>query len=278
MNIVIKNNQRYKQYKDRLRRLCNLEQCNYQSSSNGFCKKHNIQDNEKICKSCLFVKDKCNFINDGLDNCTKCREKIQRKLPDYKSTIIIKNGIKYKTFPNAGCRKLCKIETCTAVSCGDFCRKHKPQSIKDDEKQCHRCLTIKSLTEFNKDNIEYENCINCREYQKQSSLVRHQNRRQFLLQIKIDMGGECIDCKTTDLEILEFDHVTDDKLTELCRIYNYKGMLEEAKKTQLRCSNCHFIKTKLTVMKNTIDLENNKKSTNFARKYRENSRLNLMVV
>lgn len=39
MGIVIKNKQRYKQYKDRLHRLYNLEKCNYVSLANGFCKK-----------------------------------------------------------------------------------------------------------------------------------------------------------------------------------------------------------------------------------------------
>lgn len=270
MDIVIKNNQRYKQYKTRLRRLCNLEKCNYVSLANGFCKKHNIKDNEKICMNCLFVKDKSEFINE-LDNCKKCRDKIERELPEYKSIIIIKNGIKYKKYKDR-LRKLCKLETCNGISSGDYCRKHKPQIIKDDKKQCHRCLTIKSLTEFKDDTTEYENCINCRKYKREKSLIRHQSRRKFLLQIKIDMGGKCVDCNADDLEILEFDHITNDKITELCRINNYQGMLNEAKKTELRCSNCHFIKTKETVIKPQIDETSNNKSTIFCRKYREDAR------
>jgi hypothetical protein len=50
MNIVIKNNQRYIQYKDRIRRLCDLKECNYPSRSDGVCKKHHTNINEKICK------------------------------------------------------------------------------------------------------------------------------------------------------------------------------------------------------------------------------------
>ena len=270
MDIVIKNNQRYKQYKTRLRRLCNLEKCNYVSLPNGFCKKHNIKDNEKICMNCLFVKDNSDFINNE-GNCKKCRDKIERESPEYKSIIIIKNGIKYKKYKDR-LRKLCKLETCNGISSGDYCRKHKYQEIKDNQKQCHRCLTIKSLTEFNDGTTEYENCINCRKYKREQSLTRHQSRRKFLLQIKIDMGGKCVDCNTEDLEILEFDHITDDKITELCRINNYQGMLDEAKKTELRCSNCHFVKTKATVIKPQIDETKNNKSTIFGRKYRENAR------
>lgn len=274
MYIVIKNNQRYKQYKDRLRRLCNLEKCNYSSLANGLCKKHNIKDNEKICTSCLFVKDKSDFIDNKLDNCKKCRDKIERESPEYTPIIIIKNGIKYKKYKDT-LRKLCKLETCNAISSGDFCRKHKLQVIKTDQKQCHRCLNIKSLTEFKNDkddSKEYENCINCRKYKREAGLIRHQSRRKFLLQIKIDMGSKCVDCNTKDLEILEFDHNIGNKNTEVRRIYNYQGMLDEAKKTELRCSNCHFIKTKTRVINNKTDEMNDTKVTKFSRKYRENAR------
>lgn len=271
MDIVIKNNQRYKQYKDRLRRLCNLEKCNYPCLANGFCKKHNIKDNEKICESCLFVKDQSDF--NGLDNCKKCREKEERKNPDYKSITFIKNGIKYKTFPNSGTRKLCNLDNCEGVASGEYCRKHKQQDIKDNQKQCHRCLTVKSLDEFKKDDKVYENCKNCIIYKQKGSLIRHEDRRKFLLQLKINMGGKCIDCNSNDLEILEFDHVTDNKLTELCRIHNYDGILNESKKCVLRCCNCHMIKTKATIEKQKIDENNIKKSTSFQRKYRKQSKI-----
>ncbi len=125
---------------------------------------------KKFVKSSLFVKNKDDFID---DNCKKCRDKIQRESPDYKSVIVIKNGSRYKIFQNAGPRKLCKLETCTAVSCGDFCRKHKPQTINFDEKQCQRCLSIKQLSYFKKDDVEYQNCTNCRNYKKKRSLDRH---------------------------------------------------------------------------------------------------------
>ena len=270
MDIVIKDNQRYKQYKDRLRRLCNLEKCNYPCLSNGFCKKHNINENEKICDTCLAVEDKNDFIENNV-NCAKCRKKIERESIDFKTEVFFRNGIKYKQFKDR-VRKLCKLDGCNGISSGEFCRKHKVQTINDDEKQCHRCLTVKHLTEFQKDDTEYENCGNCRKYKQKQSLIRHQDRRKFLLQIKIDMGGKCVDCGTSDLEVLEFDHITDDKLTELCRIYNYEGMLNEAKKCELRCCSCHFIKTKATVQQEEIDETKTRKGTVFCRKYREIAR------
>lgn len=271
MDIVIKDNQRYKQYKDRLRRLCNLEKCNYPCLSNGLCKKHNIKDNEQICETCLKVEDKEDFIENN-SNCKKCREKIERKSPEYKSITVIRNGVRYKTFPNSGTRKLCKIETCPNVASGEFCRKHKPQCIEEHEKQCHRCLTVKDLSEFKNENIEYANCTNCREYKQKQSVIRHQDRRKFILQLKIDMGGKCVDCGTEDLEVLEFDHVIDNKVAEVRRVNNYEGMLNESKKCLLRCCNCHMIKTKQTVKVDKIDEDNTRQGTEFVRIYRERAR------
>lgn len=86
------------------------------------------------------------------------------------------------------------------------------------------------------------------------------------------MGGKCVDCNTENLQILEFDHITDNKTTEVRKISNYEGMLNESKNAFLRCCNCHFIKTKETVEYDKIDINNNEKNVVFARKYRERAR------
>lgn len=159
------------------------------------------------------------------------------------STIILKNGNRYTKFLSGRLSKMCKIETCTQVSCGEYCRKHKVQDIKENEKKCTRCFNVKEKNDFIIDGVEFMECNICHEKSNKSGLKRHQKRREFLLQIKINMGGKCIDCETTDLEILELDHVNGIKIKEVRKIYNYKEMLEEAKKCELRCSNCHSKKT-----------------------------------
>lgn len=191
MSIVVINGRRYKEFSERnntyirQRQLCLLEKCNYPSFQGTYCKKHHTQESEQICETCLSVKDKDDFIDNNCD-CKKCRDSSIRVSDDYKTIVIIENNIRYKIFKNAGKRKLCKLETCDAVSCGEYCRKHKTQTIQEQEKQCHRCLTVKNKTEFFLDNTEYEHCSNCRDYKRKQSLTRHQERREFLLKIWVE--------------------------------------------------------------------------------------------
>lgn len=187
--------------------------------------------------------------------------------------VFIKNGNRYKTYPSST-RKLCKLDTCFVPASGEFCRKHKEDIVKDTEQKCNRCFNIKIKSEFiNKDDneIEYTHCIQCREYLKQQASKHHDKRRRFILQLKIDMDGKCVECKSDDLEILEFDHVNpDDKIKEIRKIHNYDGMKKESEKCELRCVNCHLKKIKDNDFNKEIDSDN--KSTIFSRKYRKKAR------
>lgn len=276
-DIIIIDGRRYNQCKETLpngdlnikqKQLCLLEKCKNLSIKGMFCNKHTIEDHEQICEKCLSVNPKEECV-DG--HCEKCQEYVYNQNSDFKSFITIKDGVKYKTFP-CGMKKICQIDMCEQIACGDFCKKHKPHEIKEHEKKCHRCHNVKEKEEFIENDIIYENCHPCRDGKRQRSLIRHQKRRKFILQLKINMGGKCVDCNTPDLELLEFDHVIGDKITEVKRINNYQGMIDEAKKCVLRCSRCHIIKTKNTVTKPTIDENINTDTAKYGRKHREKAR------
>jgi hypothetical protein len=55
----------------------------------------------------------------------------------------------------------------------------------------------------------------------------------------------CVDCGNTDFRVLEFDHVRGIKqyeISELKTRLNWNNLLQEIKKCDVRCANCHRIK------------------------------------
>jgi hypothetical protein len=183
--------------------------------------------------------------------------------------IFYKDGNRYKKFPS-GVRKMCKLDDCPFTSSGEYCKKHKPVDLKEGEKKCTRCWKVKPAEQFQRDDVIYTKCKYCLEVQRLSSLRRHQKRREFLLDLKIEKGGSCVDCGSTDLEILEFDHVIGEKIKCVRRIYNYQGMVEEANKTVMRCVNCHMKKLPIVIPEERGEASN--KNQVFSRKYSDIAR------
>jgi len=61
---------------------------------------------------------------------------------------------------------------------------------------------------------------------------------------RIKMQSGCVDCGyRSHPTALQFDHVRGDKLNDVSRMNTLKDALEEAKKCEVRCANCHSIKT-----------------------------------
>ena len=60
------------------------------------------------------------------------------------------------------------------------------------------------------------------------------------------MGGKCVGCGLEDEVVLEFDHIDRKSKSFLLSAVGTKWsrLLEEAKKCQLLCANCHTKKTK----------------------------------
>lgn len=57
----------------------------------------------------------------------------------------------------------------------------------------------------------------------------------------------CVDCGNSDIRVLDFDHIGNNKLTEVSKmakdIWSLDRIKREINKCQIRCSNCHRIKT-----------------------------------
>jgi hypothetical protein len=56
----------------------------------------------------------------------------------------------------------------------------------------------------------------------------------------------CVDCGIRDIRVLEFDHVTgkDHNVTKMANHgYSIQSIRSEISKCEVRCCNCHFIKT-----------------------------------
>ena len=57
----------------------------------------------------------------------------------------------------------------------------------------------------------------------------------------------CIDCGNSDIRVLEFDHINDDKLYDVSymvtKAYRLDLIKQEIEKCEIRCCNCHRIIT-----------------------------------
>jgi hypothetical protein len=68
-------------------------------------------------------------------------------------------------------------------------------------------------------------------------------KRNDLLQLKNQLGGQCIECGTTELFKLEFDHINSElKTKQITRIHPDK-LEKELENIQLLCNMCHRIKS-----------------------------------
>jgi hypothetical protein len=127
-------------------------------------------------------------------------------------------------------------------------------------KKCSKCKQEKLFTEFYKGKKPdgYQNeCKACgreryKEYypkNKKTYLKRGRNYqihiRKFIQRYK-KLYGKCVDCGTTDYRVLQFDHrnnksfnVSDGPNLSV----SIKTIKEEIRKCDVRCANCHQIKT-----------------------------------
>src|SRR5439155_1449789 len=93
---------------------------------------------------------------------------------------------------------------------------------------------------------------NIRDYQRE---YRRRNRAKTLVYqaawrargratLAAAKASGCIDCGNKDPRVLDFDHVRGEKADCVSRLFRApKRLTEELAKCEVRCSNCHRIKT-----------------------------------
>lgn len=134
-----------------------------------------------------------------------------------------------------------------------------------DKKKCTLCKQIKLLEFFSKRNLSkdgYQNiCKECSEkhskkyYKKNKSAHKKKTKEQRKIILKRNyqfiwdylLQHPCIDCGNNNPVVLEFDHVSGEKIAPVSVLAHDSWSLvkiqAEIDKCEIRCANCHRIKT-----------------------------------
>jgi hypothetical protein len=129
-------------------------------------------------------------------------------------------------------------------------------------KICNGCNTEKNLSEFYFQNCkrvghkvissQCKLCIKSKAkiYAINNKSKRRTNERNTAKRFHIFIHNyykthPCVDCGNTDPRVLQFDHVRGEKIRAVStmRDFSLKKVEEEIAKCEIRCANCHSIKT-----------------------------------
>jgi hypothetical protein len=109
------------------------------------------------------------------------------------------------------------------------------------EKECKRCGVTKSVSEFRRrGDTSYEAmCILCK---RADSTQRDRELREWHRSLKT---GPCADCGQTFHPVcMQWDHLPGyEKIKPVGRMGSKQRILEEIKKCELVCANCHALRT-----------------------------------
>jgi len=132
----------------------------------------------------------------------------------------------------------------TCGSCGQelpISNFHKQKSNKTGyQHYCKTCVIDKVKTRYavKKDHVMKRNIAN-------NELIK--DRNFAFVKRYLQIYGKCIDCGHKDTRVLEFDHVRGTKykgVKHMCGLTSsIKAIKDEIRKCEIRCCNCHRIKT-----------------------------------
>lgn len=102
------------------------------------------------------------------------------------------------------------------------------------QRTCRKCVSIKDKKWF-QDNKEKYYANNKKYYHGRSEFINRYKK----------IHGKCVDCGITDWRVLEFDHVRGEKKDNIgnMKTSSINNIKEEIRKCEVRCANCHRIKT-----------------------------------
>lgn len=129
-------------------------------------------------------------------------------------------------------------------------------------KLCPGCKQTKHLLDFarnasRKDGIQ-SYCKQCKaehdhKYYSRNREAHYQRIKRLLAQNKSKLfeylkTHPCVDCGEKNPIVLEFDHITNEKTGSISYLLNWlkcswPTILEEIEKCEVRCANCHRVKT-----------------------------------
>jgi hypothetical protein len=131
-------------------------------------------------------------------------------------------------------------------------------------KLCGRCKISKPVEEFHRRAVNSDGLTSyCKECAKQyykkwvNQTPERKNRHSVWRKERVAIlrtnlveylkERSCVDCGISDIRILEFDHVRDTKILGVAEMINrgntWEKVLTEIAKCEIRCCNCHRIKT-----------------------------------
>lgn len=119
----------------------------------------------------------------------------------------------------------------------DFHWKNKERQIR--QSQCRFCSAKRSQEHYQNHKREY--VLRARKGNKRSL---HRNRVRLTEYLS---AHPCVDCGCSDIRVLDFDHVRGEKINEVTRLIqenaSWRTIEAEIAKCEVRCGNCHRIKT-----------------------------------
>ena len=118
----------------------------------------------------------------------------------------------------------------------DFNWKYKDRGIRHT--RCKFCQSQVSKRHYKSNKQSYLDRVRTRE-----ALVVEDNQRRLAEYLSCH---PCVDCGQADVRVLEFDHVRGQKSANITRMLNgapWSAIEAEIAKCEVRCANCHRIKT-----------------------------------